>query len=91
VVKTRAKITRLGHNEAELTYLDERGAEVTRCFYAPLTGGFVREILRGGAERPHVHASLDQSGPKLSWSGIEPLVDLIRLEWRRRRHEDARS
>ena len=68
------------------------GKRVERRFWAPPTGGYVREVTR---ERPgvlgkQVSGGLYYYGPTLSVSHPDDLIALIRREWRKARRAEAR-
>jgi hypothetical protein len=75
----RATITATAHNRATLTETDPLTDErVITEYFAPDGGGYVR--INDGRRYPQVCECLGSRGPTLRWSGLAPLVDMIRRE-----------
>lgn len=75
----------LWHNDAFT------GERVERRFWAPPTGGYVREVTkqRPGVLGKQVCGGLYYYGPTLSVSHPDDLIALIRREWQKARRAEA--
>ncbi len=82
-MKFRTKIESVSSNQAKITYYDDLSDEiVTREFFAPISGGYVREA---SASYPQVCERLYNTGNTLEWyPKYGGLITSIRREWRRR-------
>jgi hypothetical protein len=87
----RTKFTATDDHLCSLLYEDAAtGDFVTRHFFAPADGGYVREWVNGGRDARQVCDALGAGGATLYWSGRKPLIEMIRREFRlMRRRERA--
>ena len=74
-------------NRCSITYQDDMGTTVTRDFFAPGNGGYVREDWDSPRQ---VCGELRGGGWTLMWDPKRhpKLVDLVREEWTRRKRRD---
>lgn len=93
----RAKIRQIDTNYVQISYNDRTDSRVTREFYVPVSGGYVREtaLYSNGCERENHNAQvcvgLNPIGRALE-AHPDTLLDTIRAEYRRmRRWERAES
>ena len=66
------------------------GERLERCFSCPPDGGYVVELLPNGNSR-QVCDMLASTGPTLTASSRETLIDVIRREYRRMRGWERRN
>lgn len=85
-MSSRAKFETEGEQFVHLTADFGNGVE-TRTFWAPLKGGYIREVTddRPGTLGYQLCDGLAHTGSTLMWfpdRGYPPLIDIIRREWR---------
>jgi len=86
----RTTITLCG-NTVTLTYVDSNTDEqVTREFFVPNGGGYVREHDAAG-RYPQVCELLSSRGNTLQAGSPQALLELVRREWRRGREAGRRE
>ena len=79
---TRTTIKKTGTHEVTLTAIDPMsGEQVTRVFWTPTGGGYVREGAQHTANDRQVCASLSGRGNTLIASSGDDLLRTIRREW----------
>lgn len=87
---TRTTI-RQDREEVVLIASDNMGERIERRFWAPRSGGYVREVTnaRPGALGAQVCSGLSSRGGTLSVAAQADLLALIRREWARARRATA--
>ena len=84
----RTKITTDDHGYVTISYDDFLGERVTRTFFCPTNGGYVREQDSRG-QYPQVCDGLSRRGNTLDCASRAELPAMIRREYRAmRRRED---
>jgi hypothetical protein len=87
---TKTTFEELATNRCVVSYTDPcDGCRITREFFAPSEGGYVRE--NDGQQYPQVCEELASMGNTLKWRPGHPLMDLIRREYRRMRAGERRD
>lgn len=85
---TRTTITKTADNEVTLTAIDPWADEpITRVFWIPTSGGYVREGDRHIADDRQVCNGLDRKGSTLMADDGDELLSIIRTEWKVCRRE----
>ena len=93
----RTRIQSIDENRVILTCDVERldpsmGGTISIEYWSPSGGGYVYEIdeQHPGTLGRQVCEFLGSLGSTLHWSGRQPLVDMIRREWKRARRDELR-
>jgi hypothetical protein len=84
-VKT-TKIKQVGHNRVLILFQTESGQEIKLDLYAPIGGGYVYY-----GDHKQICEKLQFTGPTLMWGGSDPLISLVRREYKRRRDAERRD
>jgi hypothetical protein len=91
IMKAKFTTNSARHVTLEYDVIDHAGTRrVTRVFWAPSQGGYVREYDKNSCSS-QVCERLSSTGVTLSVTREEKLLDLIRKEYRAMRREDLRN